>query len=152
MKKRLFDFTPFMAVVAILAYGLLITLFAVTATIAEKPTIFIVVCALLVVSFLFILWYFVLLAAKLTPAGVRQGSKKIKYKNLQYSVAYDPRMKENVITFTDAKIRYEKLDRKQTRKKIIKVQATASNIRKLSQYVGQEIELPVKTRKRNRQK
>ena len=150
MKKRLFDFSAFDAVITCLAYAMLLTLFLYMSFTTEKNTLFVVISVLLGVSFLFLIFYFVILSVRLKENAVAQGSKTIKKKNLSYKVMYDTRFREDIILLRDKTVDYRELSEAMKKKKMIRVQATKRNLRLLSDYLGCSVSLPPKPDKKAR--
>ena len=140
MKKRLFDFTPAYAVIAIVAYSLLLTLFGYS-YFSGGGILYLVLFILFIISFLFVFGYFVVLSVKLDEDGISQGDKKIEKKYITYLAGYDSRYKESVILIRDKRIDYHELDKKAKKKKSIRVQATRANLMKLGEYLDCEIVL-----------
>lgn len=151
MKKRLFDFSAAGAVLAIVAYGLLLTLFGYTFFASGQKPIFAVVVALLLVSFCFLLFYFVVLSVKLEEDGIRQGQKRIGRQKIQCRTEYSLRFREGQIILRDQSLDYTELNAKQKKKKTIRIQATKSNLRKISEYLGKEISAPQKPKRKRKQ-
>ena len=147
MKNRLFDFTPAYAVITVAAYSLLLALFGYSYFYGGNA-VFAVLFGLFVLSFLFVFVYFVVLSVRLGDDGISHGDKKIMRKDITYLAGYDSRYRESVILLRDRRIDYHELDKKAKKKKTIRVQATKANLRKLGEYLGQEIVLPPEPKRR----
>lgn len=150
MKKRLYDFSAPLAVLAIVAYGLMMTLFGYTFFSSGQKPIFAVVFVLLILSFLFLVGYFVCLAAQMEEKGIRQGQKWIAKENVRCRTEYSIRFREGQIILRDKTLDYTEMNEKYKKKKTITVQATASNLRKLGEYLGKELEMPQKPKRKHR--
>lgn len=150
MKKRLYDFSAMLAVLAIAAYGLMLALFGYTFFSSGQKPIFAVVFVLLIVSFSFLVWYFVVLAAKIEEKGIRQGRKWIAKENVQCRTEYNLRFREGEIVLRDKTLDYVEMNEKYRKKKTITVQATPANLRKLGEYLGKELEMPKKPKRKSR--
>ena len=149
MKKRLYDFSAMLAALAVSAYGLMLALFGYTFFSSGQNPVFAVVFVLLIVSFLFLVWYFVVLAAKIEEKGIRQGQKWIAKENIQCRTEYNLRFREGEIILRDKTLDYVEMNEKYRKKKTIKVQATPANIRKLGAYLGRELEMPKKPKRKS---
>ncbi len=147
MKKRLYDFSAALAVLAIAAYGMMLGLFGYTFFGMGQKPIFGVVFVLLIVSFLFLVWYFVLLAARIEEKGIRQGSKWIAKEHIQCRTEYNLRFREGEIILRDKTLDYMEMNAKYRKKKEIRVQATPANLRKLGEYLGRALEMPKKPKR-----
>ena len=112
MKKRLYDFSAAGAVMTVAAYALLLTLFGYTFFASGRRPFYAVIFALLIVSFLFVLWYFVLLAPHLEQDGVHQGVKFIARNDMACRTQYDLRFREGVIVLRHKSQDYTELDAK----------------------------------------
>ena len=152
MKKRLYDFTVGLALAAVAAYGMMLVLFGYTFFSSGQKPIFAVVFVLLIVSFLFLVWYFVILAAQIGEEGISQGQKRIAKDRIQCRTEYNLRFREGQIVLRDKTLDYTEMNPKYRRKKEIRIQATAANIRKLSDYLGKELTRPKKPARRAKRK
>ena len=150
MKKKLYDFSVPLAVLAILAYGLMAALFGYTFFSSGQKPVFAVIFVLLIVSFLFLVWYFVLLAVKIEEDGIRHGQKKIAKENIQCHTEYNLRFREGEIILRDKTLDYTEMNEKYKKKKTITVQATPANLRKLGAYLGRELLPPQKPPRRSK--
>ena len=144
LKKRLFDFSPLLAVMAIASYALMLTLFGVTWYYSDKKPVFGVIFILLIVSFLFVFVYFVILSPHLEEDGVHHGARFIPRDRITCRTAYDLRFKEGAIILKDKSIDYRELNDAMKKKQTIRVQATKSNLKKLGEYLGTTLETPKK--------
>ncbi|MGM9646444.1 MAG: hypothetical protein ACI3XS_07130 [Eubacteriales bacterium] len=140
--KRLFDFSAPMAVITCVAYALLLGLFGYTWVNGTPPALFGTIFVLLIVSFLFITWFFVIMSPKLTEKELKHGSKTIPKENVRFKILYNPRFKETQIRFRDARKDYRYLDAKALKRAQIVVQATPSNIKKLSEWMKCDVAVP----------
>ena len=147
MKKKLYDFSAPLALLAVAAYGLMLALFGYTFVSSGQKPFFAVVFVLLIVSFLFLVWYFVMLAPKIEENGIRQGSKWIAKEHIQCRTEYNLRFREGEIILRDKTLDYMEMNAKYRRKKEIRVQATPANLRKLGEYLGRELEMPRKPKR-----
>ena len=129
---------------AVAAYALMLTLFGVTWFESDKKPVFGVIFILLIVSFLFVFTYFVLLAPCLKEDGIHHGARFIPRDRITCRTAYDLRFKEGAIIIKDKSIDYRELSQAMKKKKTIRVQATKSNLKKLSDYLGTPLETPKK--------
>ena len=140
--KKMYDFSAAMAIVTLVAYALLLILFGVTWSMSGNAALYGTVFILLCVSFLFVLWYFVIMAPRLEKNGLRRGAFRIPKKKLEYKVIYNLRFRETQIRFRFANLEYRGLSNKEKKKKELNVQATPANLRKLGEWVGREITIP----------
>ncbi len=140
--KRLFDFSVSAASMTCIAYALLLGLFGYTWVNGRFPALFGTVFVLLIVSFLFIIWFFVIMSPKLTDEALKHGSKTILKKDVRFKILYNPRFKETQIRLQDANRDYRYLDAKALKRAEIRVQATPSNIKKLSEWLECDIVVP----------
>ena len=152
VKKRLYDFSAAGAVMTVAAYALLLTLFGCTFFFSGRRPAYAVIFILLIVSFLFVLWYFVLLAPHLEQDGVHQGVKFIARDDMACRTQYDVRFREGVIVLRHKSQDYTELDAKAKKKKTIRVQATPANLKKLGAYLGHPLEAPRKPPRAKRHK
>jgi hypothetical protein len=137
MKKKIYDFSPFNAVVAILAYGFMITLgFFFVFDFEGVNWIGIVFTSLLIISFGMILWYFVFLAVTVTDKGIRHGKKFIQKKNVRMTVEYNSRFRQREIIFRDHTVNYEKLTKNEISRQQIVVQYFPRHQPFLDEYLG----------------
>ena len=152
--KKLYDFSIAAAVMTLAAYALLLFLFGFTWYTGGNPYIYGTVFVLLLFSFLFILWYFVVMAPRLEPDGLHQGARFIPKEKLIYKVFYNVRFKEIQIRLRNDALDYRSFNSKLKKKKEIYVQATPANLRKLGAWLGCEIVIPedAKPKRRRRAK
>lgn len=148
VKKRLFDFSPSTAATVAASYALLIALAAFTLRSGGNPAIFLTALVLLIVSFVFVFVYFVILAPRMSKKGLSHGAKTIKLKNLKYKAIYDVRFKEKAIIFYDKRTDIKHLDPRDYKKKTIRVQATAANVKKIEEWLCCTINVPEKPPRR----
>lgn len=148
MNKKLFDFSPSTAATVTASYALLIALAAFTLRSGGNPAIFLTALVLLVISFVFVFVYFVVLAPRMSKKCLSHGSKTIKLKNLKYKAVYDVRFKEKAIIFYDKHTDIIHLDPRDYKKKTIRVQATAANVKKIEDWLCCTINVPEKPPRR----
>ena len=149
MKKRLFDFSPAAAVMTVAAYSLLTGLFGYIFFSSGYKIFYGIVFGLLILSFLFVFTYFVIFSPHLEKDGVHHGAKFIPKKDLLCKTAYDERFKEGAIFLRFASVNYRALSDKEKKKKLIRVQATAANLKKVGDYIGKPLEKPKKPPRRS---
>ena len=137
LKTKLYDFSVGMAIVAGAAAALLLYVFGYH---AFKGSIFaIVVLVLVLLGIGFLVYYFVIKAPELTDEGVRSGKLFVRKENLFVEPYYDPRFRESVYRMRDNTVSYSGLNQKELAKKLIRVEATPSNRKKLEAYTGQQL-------------
>jgi hypothetical protein len=138
MKRiKLYDFNLYLAVLIVVAYLMMSVLAAML--IAFKPalrTAAIVGAALIIVSFSMLIWYFVIMAPRLSEVGIIQGKKAIKKENVVWKTEYNERFKERQLIIRDATVNYNKLDDKEIARRQFVVQCTAQNERKIAEYLN----------------
>lgn len=123
MDKRLYDFTKANAIITILAYAFLVTLTSFSLVDKGKLNVVaLVVLLLLVVSFVFVLWYFVFMAVRVTNKGVVHGHKFIEKKDCKFVVEYNSRFRVTEIIFYNKYDNLETMGKKDFKKKTITVQ------------------------------
>ena len=149
---KLYDFSPSTAVIVCAAYAMLLTLFGYTWLSGDGSVISGVIFALLALSFIMVLVYFVILSPKIKGKTLYHGNKQIRLKSVKYKAAYDPRLKEKVIVFWDKKTEIKYLSNDEYKKKTIRVQATPSNLRKAGEWLGTDIPAPEKPKKKKNRK
>lgn len=135
MKKKLYDFSPFNAVTVVLAYAFLLTIalfFVFQSDTVEWGAI--LVAVLLVVSFGWVLWYFVVLAVTVTEKGISHGRVFIPKKNIRWTVEDNPRFRQADLVFRDSAVNYDRLSGKERSKKEITVQYFPKQERFLQEY------------------
>lgn len=130
--------------VTVSAYALLLTLFGCTYFYSGHKALYGVIFLLLIVSFLFVLTYFVILSPHLESDGIHQGVKFIKKDDMLCTAKYDLRFKEGVVIIRRRSLDYTELNGKDKKKKTIRVQATRANLHKLGLYLGHPLEMPRK--------
>jgi hypothetical protein len=123
MKKKLYDFSKATAIMVLLAYLFMIIFSLYSSFDNERVNwLWLIASILLLFSLVFVIWYFVILAVTITDKGVTHGRKFIHRKDVKWKIEYNRRFRYEEIVFYDKYIDYDKLDRKQTRKKAITVQ------------------------------
>ena len=134
-KIKLFDFTIFTAITVLLSYGILLSLTMYIGFYNEKYGIIgFVVSSLLILSLGMVIWLYVFMSPYLDKNGAHHGKKTISIYNLKFRNDYNMRFREEQIIIEDKLVKYEKLDRKEIDKIVIKVQNTKANIRKVNEY------------------
>ncbi len=137
MKTKLYDFSAGMAIVALAAVALLLYIFGYYAL--KGGIAAIIISALILIGAGFLVFYFVIKAPTLTEEGVRKGKLFVKKENLFVEPFYDPRFRESVYRMRDNTASYSGLSQKELAKKLIRVEATPSNRKKLEAYTGQQL-------------
>lgn len=137
MKTRLYDFSVGMAIIAGAAAALLLYVFGYHAL--KGGVVAIIITALVLVGVGFLVYYFVIKAPTLTDEGVRKGKLFVSKANLFVEPYYDPRFRESVYRMRDNTVSYSGLNQKELAKKLIRVEATPSNRKKLEAYTGQQL-------------
>lgn len=138
--SRLYDFSIANAVIVILAYLVLICLFAGVAASMDNPVLCLIALVVLIISFLALFWYFVGKAPVLTDEKVSQGKRSIDKSKVACEVFYNTRYREMTIRFYDK----HKPDAKD-KADCITVQATKRNLKKLENWLGYAPEIPEKS-------
>lgn len=152
MKRRIYDFTPLTAAVTLLAYTILLAFTGVAFLTNGYPPFPGILFLLLSASLLAVLWYYVLMAPVISSEGIRHGKKSISKENIRYNIFYNNRFREIQIELSDKTIHYTQLPETEIQKKCIYVQATRSNLRKLSSYLACEIVIPEEATRKGRRK
>ena len=140
--KKMYDFSVAMGIVTLLAYALLLFLFGFTWFVSGNAAIYGTVFVLLCLSFLFVIWYFVIMAPRLEKDGIHRGAFFIPKNKLQYKVIYNLRFRETQIRLRSSDVEYRGMPNKLKKKKELYVQATDGNLRKLGEWFGCEIVIP----------
>lgn len=138
--KRLYDFNLFLAAIILVAFAMMSVLAGFL--IAEKPALRGVAIAgavLLAFGFCMLIWYFVIMAPKLTPEGIVQGKKFIKKANIAWKTEHNERFKERQIIIIDKSLNYNKFDEKEALKRKFIIQCTAKNEQKLTEYLNGDV-------------
>ena len=123
MKKKLYDFTRSNAIIFILAYIMLFTLniFSIIRNNNESISDYIFLVFLLI-SFVWLIIYFVFMAVSVEETEVKHGKKRILKKDLDVYIRPNYRLKYNEIIFRNKHVQYNMLDKKQIKKQEIAVQ------------------------------
>lgn len=149
MKTNLYDFSISTAVIVCLAYAFMLTFLGYLAFSEGVSVIAAILFFLILVSFLFVVAYFVVLSPRIKGKYLIHGNKRIKLKELKYKAVYDTRFKEQTIVFWNRKTEIKYLSNKEYDKKTIRVQATPSNVRKIELWTGDTITVPEKPKAKN---
>jgi hypothetical protein len=140
---KLYDFSIRTAITVVLAYLCLIGMFAGVSAGAENPLPYMIIVAVLTISFLLIFWYFVGNPIKLDSDGVHRGKQLILRKNVICTVYYNQRFREMTIQLED-KSRRGTTDSRGKPYAPLAVQATRQNVAKLEAWLGTTLEIPEK--------
>ncbi|GEM_PF-5088638 len=149
MKKRMFNFTAVWAVICIIAYVLMLTLFIYTTATWEDNTLSAIVTALICISLIMLVWYFVIMAPQLGDNAIKQGAKSIKKSNVKVKCEYVAKFRETELVITDRAICYGELSRPQQEKHAIIIQATYRNVKMLNDWLGISITVPPKPKRKS---
>lgn len=134
-KIKLYDFTIFTATSVLISYAMLLTLFLYMGFTNEKNGfVGFIIAGLLFLSLGMILWMFAYMAPYLDKKGAHHGKKVISIYNIKFRNDYNMRFREEQIIIEDKLVKYEKLEKKEIDKIVIKVQNTKANIRKVNEY------------------
>ncbi len=143
MKHKLFDFSILMGTLAVFAFGMLLAIFGYMSFTAENPVAFIVLFFVFLLAFVALFWMYVICAPRLRYDSVTQGKKKFAKENVKYDIYYNFRFSEMKLRLRDKTLEYIGMDDKGAKKKKeITVQATQANLKKLGDWLGQEITIP----------
>ena len=140
---KLYDFSIRTAITVVLAYLCLIGIFAGVGAGAENPLPYMIIVAVLIISFLLIFWYFVGNPIKLDHDGVHRGKQLIIRKNVICTVYYNQRFREMTVRLED-KSRRGTTDSRGKPYAPLAVQATRQNVAKLEALLGTTLEIPEK--------
>lgn len=146
---KLYDFSIRSAIMVILAYLCLIGLFAGAGAGAENPLPYIIIVAVLIVSFVVLFWYFVGNPIKLYESGLLRGKLFVDKKNVICTVYYNQRFREMTIQLED-KSRRGTTNSKGKPYAPLSVQATKQNVAKMEAWLGKPLEIPEKPHKFSR--
>ncbi len=123
MKKKLYDFSLGTAIIILSAYLIAILFIGYSAFSGEEVHILsLVLFILLIVSLVIVIWYYVILVVFIDEKGVRHGKKFIHKKDVKYSIVYNQRFRYNELIFRNKYVNYDKLSKKDLKKKQIIVQ------------------------------
>ncbi|MBR4799794.1 MAG: hypothetical protein IK047_06010 [Clostridia bacterium] len=151
-KFRLYDFSFATAVISMGAYFMMFALFGYQFFTSESKTGYGTALGITLATFIFVITKFVFLAATADEEGAYRGKLFIPYEDVRIQCEYDLRFRESVIFIKDAKTAYSGLTSKEREKKLIRVQATPSNCKKLSEYLNCAIQPAPKPRRVKREK
>ncbi|MBO4501936.1 MAG: hypothetical protein J5760_06815 [Clostridia bacterium] len=149
---RLYDFSLATAFISMGAYFLMFALFGYNFFAAGFKPGYGIALGVTLATFIFVITKFVFLAATADGEGVRRGKLFIPYEDVRFQCEYDLRFRESVIFIKDAKTTYSGLTSKEREKKLIRVQATPSNCKKLSDYLHCSIQPAPKPKRIKREK
>lgn len=122
-KKKLYDFSIPTAIIVTLAYIILLVILLYYVFDSEKTNwLGIIFSALLVISYILVVIYYVYFAVTISEEGIRHGQKFIHIRDAKYKIEYNPRFRYDEIIFYNKYIDYKKLDKKAVKKKQIVVQ------------------------------
>ena len=122
MKKKLYDFSLGTAIIILSAYLIAILFIGYSAFSGEEVHILsLVLFILLIVSLVIVIWYYVILVVFIDEKGVRHG-KNLFIKDVKYSIVYNQRFRYNELIFRNKYVNYDKLSKKDLKKKQIIVQ------------------------------
>ncbi len=147
MKKtiRLYDFSAGTAALVITAYFCMIGVLAGASAGANNPLPYMLIIAVLIVSFVVIFWHFVGNAIELDEIGIHRGKQTFEKKNVKCTVFYNRRFREMTIQFEDESRRGT--TDKRGRPYAFAVQATKQNIAKIEGWLGFQLDVPEKPKR-----
>ena len=123
MKKRLYDFSVANAVVVMSAYVIMLGLSVYSVFEGGGFSWFpFVISILLAISLFSVIWFYVILAVKVTEKGVFHGKLFIGRKNIRWTVEDNRRFRQTEIILFDRNVNYDKLSEKDVKKKRIVIQ------------------------------
>lgn len=134
-KTRLFDFSVFAMLAALIVFPFLIVI-SYNMLRYENSIFFGILLPLVSLGFLYVIYLFVIKAPVLDQEGVRLKQLFIPKDRLEVLSEYDIRFKEPVYYLRDKEEDYSGLEGKALEAKEIRVQATMANTRKLTEYTG----------------
>ncbi|HOW38849.1 MAG TPA: hypothetical protein PLZ76_08060, partial [Bacillota bacterium] len=110
MKKRLYDFSVANAVVVMSAYVIMLGLSVYSVFEGGGFSWFpFVISILLAISLFSVIWFYVILAVKVTEKGVFHGKLFIGRKNIRWTVEDNRRFRQTEIILFDRNVNYDKL-------------------------------------------
>jgi len=137
MRKKLYDFSIANAVIVLLAYAFMILFLIYMIFTAEKTNWFmIIITILLVISLLLVIWYYVILAPVLTEKGIKHGNKTIDRKDIKWKVEYNSRFRYDEIIIYNKYVNFDKLDKKERKKKAIIIQCYPQHLKTIEEYLS----------------
>lgn len=151
-KYKLYDFSFATAVISVSAYVMMFALFGYNFFAAGFKTGYGIALGITLATFVFVITKFVFMAAVADESGVRGGRLFIPYEDIRIQSEYDLRFREPTIFIKNAGVNYTGLLPKEREKKLIRVQATDSNCRKLSEYLNCAIRPAPKPKRVKRKK
>lgn len=143
--QKLYDFSIHTAIVVVLAYVCLIGIFAGASAGLENPLPYLLIDAALILSFVFVFWYFVGNPIVLEQDCIRRGKISFEKKDVICTVFYNQRFREMTIQF-ESKSRRGTTD-KRGRPYAFVVQATKQNIAKTEAWLGEQLDVPEKPKR-----
>lgn len=140
-KKKLYDFSISTAIIVTLAYILLLIISIYSVIDNEKTNwIGIIVSALLILSYVSVVVYFVFSPVTISEKGIRQGQKFIHIRDAKYRIEYNRRFRYDEIIFYNKYLDYKKMNKKEIKKKQIKVQYFPKYEAVLKEFFGRKNE------------
>jgi len=139
MKTRLYDFTLGGMIVAIIDFVILFGIFGYNFITSDSKVRFGIALAVTAAALVFIVIRYMFITAVIEDERIVNGKFSISRKDMRVITKYDMRFSTSVILIMDDNIDYASLERKEKEKNMIILQATRSNCKKISNFIGSEI-------------